>query len=244
MSASETYDDLLPNTANVLQRFAFGVNGLPVVTDATACDLFFAASNDQIVVDQNADLARALAGDPSDAVQKRMIVSSMRGSQLPVGAVPGSRHQATVVLDAAAAAAGLWVTEMQTGCTVLILDWGGGRYSMIHLQPSTDDQFNAAGKKILGMGDKALCAYKNLWLKQELTSIVQSSNDAAPKNYIMIQSMFEASRGVSTQVLGVFRNNAFLFFRQRQQSARGATQLTVEELKWSTWRSYMPYLTY
>jgi len=169
-----------------------------------------------------------------------MVVSPMRGNTLPVGGGVGGRHQATGLLNAVGAGAALWVTEMQTGCTVLIVDWGGGQYSLVHLQPSQDTQFNTVGQAILNAGSLARNAYQNIWLKREMTTVVQNTA-GAPQRYIMIQSMFETARGSVTQVLGIFQGGQFEFYRQRQTPPAARV---AEHLQWSTWRSYMPYFSY
>jgi hypothetical protein len=238
----QVYNDLLQNPLTVLQQQMIAVNSLPVVNAATAVNVWIAAHGGNIAIDRVAATAAGLAGGPADcAVQRSMIVSQMRGHQLPVGAGVGGRHRAAEIFNAGAAAgANLWVTELQTGCTVLVLDWGASRYSLVHLQPSTDAQFNRLGQAIVRSSDTGLSAYKNLWLKQEMTSVVNNTALGPPQRYIMIQSLFEASRGTATQVIGVRHGTAFRFYRQRLSGVG----LTAEELNWSTWYSYVPYLTY
>jgi len=238
----QVYNDLLQNPVTVLQQYHLTVNTLPAVNGATALNVWIAAYGTDIVIDQSAATAAAMPGGPADcAVQRSMIVSPMRGHQLPVGAGIGGRHRAAEIFNAGAAAgANLWVTELQSGCTVLVLDWGASRYSLVHLQPSTDAQFNRVGRAIVSSGDTALSAYKNVWLKQEMTSVVNNTALGSPQRYIMIQSMFEASRGTGTQVIGIRHGTAFRFYRQRQSG----NVLRAEELNWSTWYSYVPYMTY
>src|SRR5262249_38268421 len=121
-------------------------------------------------------------------------------------------------------------------------------YSMIHLQPSDDNQFNMLGRGLMGLGYYTQRitgehlfrnAYKNSWLKSELTKIVQNTG-ATPSYYILVQSMFEASRNRVTQVVGVRQNGRFQFFRLRMQGVRRA----VEALSWCGWYSYLPFRAY
>ncbi len=235
----QVYNNLLATPVATLQNHDLMVNQLPAVNCATVRNLWFAAFGPSIVIDQAGAMAAGLVMGPNDcAVQRSMVVSPMRGFGLPVGAGAGARHRATGILNAAATAANLWVTEMQTGCTVLIVDWGAGQYSMTHLQPSQDAQFNMLGRALMWTGNFARNAYKNTWLKQEVTSVI-GNTVGAPQRYIMVQSMFEAARGPVTQVIGVRNGAQFTFYRQRAAAAR-----VVEQLQWSTWYAYLPYFSY
>ncbi|HUZ04523.1 MAG TPA: hypothetical protein VMU62_04125 [Acidobacteriaceae bacterium] len=243
LHAMQVYNNLLLNPVLTLQQHDLMVNPLPAVNCATVRNLWFAAYGINIVIDQTAAMACGMAGGimgpPDCGLQRAMVVSPMRGHGLPIGAAAGARHRPTGLFNAAGAGANLWVTEMQTGCSVLIVEWGGGQYSMTHLQPSQDAQFNLLGRAILSTGSFAYNAYKNTWLKQELTAVV-SNTGGAPQRYILIQSMFETARGPVTQVLGVRNGAQFNFYRQRQTIANRV----VEHLQWSTWRSYLPYFSY
>jgi hypothetical protein len=238
---TNTFDALVANPLNTLQNNDLVVNGLPVANDGTVHNLWFAARGISMAIDQSDVLAAGLVTGPPDcSIQRAMVVSPMRSNALPPGALPGNRHEATGQLNPGAVGANLWVTEMQTGCTILIADWGGGLYSMIHLQPSQDQQFNQVGQAVLNAGETARNAYQNAWLKQEVTTIMENTGPA-PQSYIMIQSMFETARGNVTQVIGVRNGNQFQFFRQRQTPP--ATRV-VEQLQWTPWRTYVPYSSY
>ncbi len=243
LHAMQVYNNLLLNPVLTLQQHDLMVNPLPAVNCATVRNLWFAAYGINIVIDQTAAMACGMAGGimgpPDCGLQRSMVVSPMRGFGLPVGAAAGARHRQTGILNAGATAANLWVTEMQTGCTVLIVDWGGGQYSVTHLQPSQDAQFNQLGRAIMWTSNFAHNAYKNTWLKQEMTTVIQNTG-GAPQRYIMIQSMFETARGPVTQVIGIRNGIQFQFYRQRQTIANRV----VEHLQWSTWRSYLPYFSY
>lgn len=229
------YQGLLSNPRNILRQMAFSVNALPGGADGAASNLFFAVGANGMVVDQVAATAAALANVHVDgAIQKTMLVSNMRGYNLAVGI--GGRHQPT---NAVAAGADLWVTEMQTGCTVLIIDWGGNQYSLMHLQPSDDAQFNRLGRGIINLSNFTRSSYKNAWLKSESTTIVGNTG-GAPQYYIMIQSMFDASSGRAVQVVGVRRHGKFEFYRQKQYG----NNLTLDHLAWCGWYSYLPYRSY
>ncbi|HSU13268.1 hypothetical protein [Longimicrobium sp.] len=245
----ERYGQLVNHTVPLLKQVLIHVNQLPTVADGTLADMWFAAVGRTISIDTSADRAWTDAGAkflPHGAIQKKMIVSRMRGSELAQGTGSGQRHETTARVDAGATPADLWVTEMQNGCTVLILDWGQSLYSMVHLQPSEDEQFNWLGKKVMGLGGYTKwvtgdaffkSAYKNAWLKQEASKVVAATG-RTPQNYIMVQSMYEASRSKVTQVVGVKKGNTFAFYRQRSY----AQTLEVDVLKWSGWWSYLPAL--
>jgi hypothetical protein len=234
---TRVYQQLLSDPLNVLQQYQLVVNPLPPVPDGTAAQLFFAAGDNGIAIHQQRDGAASLAGcDVDDSIQVPMLVSRVRGHALPVGAGAGARHQAT---RRSGATHDLWVTELQTGCSVLILDWGNNQYSMIHLQPSADDQFNRLGRAIIGASTFSGAAYKNSGLRSELTTIVGNTG-GTPQNYILIQSMFDNLRRKPVQVIGVRKNGRFEFYRQTQV---GTTQ-QAEHLAWSGWYSLVPYRSY
>ena len=240
-----TYANLLAHPLQTLQGTAFAVNGLPAVADGTVNQLWFGVGAGGIVVDNVRGTAWAFAGGTNNdcAIPRNMVVSPMRGALLPVGAVVGARHAATAVVAAGGLACDLWVTEMQNGCTVLILDWGAGSYSLFHIQPSQDNQFNWLGQKIFALGDSAMAGYKNAWLKSEANTIVANTG-GVPQRYIMVQSMFEAASGWVTQLLGMRNAGQFTFYRQRSIMNVGVVTLRAERLNWTTWRSYLPWSSY
>ena len=241
LHSMQVYNALRTNPMTTLQNNTLRVRNLPAVNCATVQNLYFAASvnSQKIGIDINDFGAAGFVGGTNDCpVHRSMVVSPMRGNGLPVGAAAGARHRAMGILDVANTAANLWVTPTQSGCTVLIVDWGAGRYSMTHLQPSQNAQFNQAGRTLMGTSDFARNAYKNTWLKQEMTSVV-GNTVGAPQRYIMIQSLFEGARGTNTQVIGIRNGTQFTFYRQRAAAAR-----VVEQLQWSTWSAYLPYFSY
>jgi hypothetical protein len=244
------WGQLLTNPAGLLRALPLTVNKLPARGDGALENLWFAATNDRMVIDEDQGRAWQGAGGrdhPNAAIQRRFIVSPMRESGRAPGTGATQRYEPTETIDAGSVASDVWVTEMQNGCTVLILDWGQGKYSLVHLQPSEDTQFNWLGQSIIGLGGYTrwitgerlfMNLYKNAWLKQEMGNVAASTG-GTPQNYIMVQSMFEASRGKQTQVIGIRKGKSFTFYRQR---VYGRT-IEVDELKWSGWWSYLPALT-
>jgi len=114
----------------------------------------------------------------------------------------------------------------------------------IHLQPSEDKQFNKVCQGIINLGDTAKNSYKNLWLKKDMTKIMEATDSAKPQKYIMVQSTFEGSRRAGTQVIGVLNNAKFDFYKQRQMMNRGKMNLTVTTLQWYTWSALLLYVAY
>ncbi|WP_175649976.1 hypothetical protein [Pseudomonas sp. Marseille-P9899] len=241
--SKEIYEALLQNPMSVLQQVSIVINSLDPLSTPMVRTLAFAAKGITIVIDKSPITASSILKREVDAaIERPMVVSPMRGHGLPVGSGVGGRHQAAEVFDATVGEEQLWVTELQTGCTTLMLDWGSSRYSLVHLQPSEDEQFNRASKAIMWVGNKTTYAYKNTWLKQEMTTVVNNTTTtkSTPQRYIMVQSMFESSRKHSTQVIGIRRRTEFDFYRQRRVGSKNV----VEKLTWSTWRSYLPYFSY
>lgn len=240
----DIWAELVNNTVATLKQYPITVGQLPAVNGAVDNLWFAAYRRGQMYIDSSADRAWNGSGAkylPSAAIRKPMVVSAMRGSG------SDDRTDAVQKVDAGSTSGLLWVTEMQNGCTVLILDWGKGRYSLAHLQPSEDTQFNSVGQTIMGLGGytRRLTGdhffknlYKNTWLKQE-TSSVAGSTGGKPQGYIMVQSMFEASRGKQTQVIGVRRGSTFTFYRQRVYRRT----IEVDVLKWAWWWSWLPAIT-
>lgn len=228
------------------------VNSLPAVGEGVEGDLWFAADRGAICIDANRDMAWNVVNAQSarSATQKKMVVSRMRPFTLTNGTGPGGRYAATSIVDAGTLTADLWVTENQTGCTVMALDWGGGQYSMVHLQPSDDQQFNWLGRKVIGLDDwtrpvmpegayQSLFRglYKNTWLSREMNWVVGTTG-GTPQRYIMVQSMFESSRRHVTQVIGVRNGRSFSFYRQIPINLH---MRRAEQLRWTAWSRWFPF---
>ena len=95
---------------------------------------------------------------------------------------PVSPHRLTVMPRFNAAGNRFWITDTQTGCSVLILDWGAGSISMAHLQPHDDASFNFIGRTI-NYFDFSKAIAKNLWLRRDLQFSTQSTVLAAAPAY-------------------------------------------------------------
>ena len=85
----------------------------------------------------------------------------------------------------------LWITDQQTGCTVLALDWGGNQYSMFHLLPYQDGDFKLLSRAAFWVSRTARAEIKNASMRSEATTVVNASlaGGAQPQRYILLQSM-------------------------------------------------------
>jgi hypothetical protein len=135
-----------------------------------------------------------------------------------------------------------WVTERQTGCSLIILDWGG-QMSMGHLLPHPHASYNRANRFILD--NAPLVAYAEVQrqsLKPEVTQLVEASKIGGvnPQRYILVQSNHAAVNQKNLNVIGIASNGQMNFYMQTN-TAGGRT---VQQLRWTAWRPYLPYSTY
>lgn len=227
----------------VLNSHAVYVDGL-AGNDTQSLPLYFGAYLGEIrlsPVKQNAStfINTGLGVHVPDAVVRCIgLASPMRGH---IAHTPTRLNQTAQVQ---AATNRLWVTEQQTGCSVLILKWAGNLYSMVHLQPNADNEFNWLGKFINSF-DLGLSIQKNAWLKPELTEVAeQSGNGQNPEAYILVQSLHTARKGNACQVIGINVGGNFNFYRQTSIRAGLNETYSTQPLQWTPWIDYVPYLTY
>ena len=135
----------------------------------------------------------------------------------------------------------LWITDQQTGCTALALDWGGGQYSMFHLLPYQDAEFNFMVRAMFATSTTARAEWKNSGLRKEATQVVTASQNggAPPVRYIMLQSMHNISAQRRMQTIGVQRNGGWEFYRQIQTGVIG--NLAVHAAEMAPWRPWSEY---
>jgi hypothetical protein len=170
-------------------------------------------------------------------IQVPMLQSPTRGS----GAADlADRFSAVQRFPAAAGAAApqLWITDQQSGCTVLALDWGGGQYSMFHLLPYDNAAFGKLARAAFFVSDVARSAVKNASLRTDATQVVNASlgGGGLPQRYIMLQSQHNARTGHYMQVLGINRNMTWEFYRQIQNMAGGTPVVgSVSLAPWRPW---------
>jgi RHS repeat-associated protein len=104
-----------------------------------------------------------------------------------------------------------WATPGQTGCSVLIVQWPDGKYSMAHLQPPSDDAaqewaLHHRGLEIDIDDDVQRGAIKDAMLREELQALVAASQAGGgpPERHILVQTMSrEMAEGGGIQVLGL-----------------------------------------
>lgn len=241
----EVYRKLLRKPMSVLRRFAVDIGQLGGY-DSTECQLAFSASPELIRIGTHEFCAKSPdpwseETDEESVIDVPAIASPMRFEGAPERLLRTARMRPR--------RAEIWATEQQTGCTVLILDWGRGKLSMIHLRPDDDAEFNRLTQWMMSgestTAEYFKAAYKNFWLKQESTEIVGKSHKRTPERYIMVQSAFATMRTYRTQLLGVYTGGNWEFFKQSyQMRARGGYErVTVTQLTWTTWRAWVPYWT-
>jgi hypothetical protein len=163
-----------------------------------------------------------------------IIESPTRGS---TGAHLANRYAAAQRF-AGGGAAQLWITDQQTGCTVIALDWGGNQYSMFHLLPYENADFGRMARAAFAVSSFARSGIKNTSLRTDATQVVNASlaGGAQPQRYIMLQSQHNARRAQYMQSIGVNRNGGWEFYRQLQ--GRNATGFTVISAALAPWRPW------
>ena len=136
----------------------------------------------------------------------------------------------------------LWVTPTQTGCSVMILDWGDHMYSMVHLQPLPDDQLASWRQDIFKKDTALKPKHKNYSLREEITKIINTEKNRRPKRYILVQSMRAGSQGSFLQIIGVKVGTIWRFFLQSYNKNKTRGTLHVFELEWRRWNGGATYL--
>ena len=236
--STQVYHNLLANPIQELANRKIEVYPLPANLDGDAHNLYFAAGLNAIAIHPQALQAGVFAGHNAVA---SILISPRVSTVRPYTDPPAIRFRNAWRINALAAlGADLWVTEIQTGCTVVIIEWAGPRYSLVHLQPYDDATFNRFGRALMWMGGPVRAAYHNAWLRNDVDAIVAATG-RNPRRYIMVQSMFEATwHQRFVQVIGVRTGHVFNFYRQ--QEANGVK--TVTHLAWTNWTAYPWYSTY
>ena len=243
LHARSMFNRLCTEPLNVLNANAVYVEGL-AGTDSQSVPLYFGAYQGEIRISPTQQRVTTFLNTglpvlvPDAVVRCTGLTSPMRGH---IATTPTRLNQTAQVQ---AATNRLWVTEQQTGCSVLILKWAGNLYSMVHLQPNADTEFNWLGK-FINRFDLGMSIQKNAWLKPELTEVVeQSGNGQNPDAYILVQSLHTARSGNACQVIGINVGGAFNFYRQTSIRAGLNETYSAQPLQWTPWIDYVPYLTY
>jgi hypothetical protein len=243
LNTTNIYRALTIDPVQILKRNELSVHHI-LGLDTAVMQLAFCYDPGFILILPNGPMAAAMIAQNNldTVIYRRMVATPMRGHGLP-NRKAATAQQGTAPINPAGV--DLWVTNLQTGCTVLILDWGGNNYSMVHLQPYTDNQYNAIGRSLLGwMSNWTFgynCLYQIFWLKRDATQTTNNTGNA-PQRYIMVESMHAASTNRISQVIGVCNGDNWRFFLQR--TLHGHLELEVQELRWTNYNNYTPYFSY
>jgi hypothetical protein len=233
--------DLKATPLNVLQNNGVRVDALNGA-DTQASRLFFGYLNNEIRIGDRQFAGIFMGAAHPDAVVATYALASPMRAQGAAGRLNATARFVPGNND-------LWVTEQQSGCSVLILDWGANQYSMVHLQQHADNDFSSVSQTAMNQSDAVKAVYKNAWLRPDLTTVVNASvaGGVHPNRYILVQSLFNTLvRGTLTQLIGVRSGGGWDFFQQTYQvAAMGNLQnVQVRQLAWTTWWSHIPYQSY
>jgi hypothetical protein len=138
-----------------------------------------------------------------------------------------------------------WFTPVQTGCTVFIADWGGGNYSMTHLQPHYDESYGSAMGYLLEKSASLKTNFKAFALQTNVTAVVDQAPYVEPDRYILVQSNHTAE-SENVVVIGHRPGGAgaWRFYFQRYPRYRSGGPITASGvLEWNFWdimRGYRP----
>ncbi len=237
-------DQLLNNTLATLGNWKLTV-GLGAGYQTQVQNLYFSAKNTvangrQMRIGSSA-FSRAIPGYINNA--NHMVVVTCLATPMRVH----DGHRGDALLRFGAGAAEFWVTVRQTGCSVIIIDWGGGQYSMVHISPYRDNQINRYHHYFYPAGTVGGGQKRASWLRSELTTIVNNSRQTQqgflnrttyinPRRYILVQSSV-AILTRQVQILGVNQNGNWNFFMQTAQG----NNLNAVALDWHDWNWYSPY---
>lgn len=239
-------DQLMNNPLEVLSNFKLTV-GLGAGYQTQIQNLYLGAKSTLASGKQmrigSANFSRTLSGyfiaNASDLTIVRCIATPMRAYN--------DVHRGDALQRFAGGAADLWVTVRQTGCSVLILDWGGGQYSMVHLSPYHRTQINRYHNYFYPATTTKGGKLRAGWLRSELTEVVNTSRQTQPgyfygttpinpQRYILVQSSISYLT-THIQVLGVNENGQWNFYMQTGP----VDALNAEALDWHDWNWYSSY---
>lgn len=121
----------------------------------------------------------------------------------------------------------LWVTEKQTGCTVVAIDWGDGQYSMVHVSPHTTEYLEKLGYE-RGQIEESRAEIQDELLREDVDEIIRRCGNPPPQRYIMVQSGETNANEKVINVFGTSDGIEWTFYKQ--ESADPA-----ERLSWQAW---------
>lgn len=221
------FRDLKANPLVFLANTKVTVGGLPGVDSAAGRMYLSLATNHLRIGSRNFVSVSA----PVDSVITcPMIYTPMRSNAMAGRTAPTQRF--------APGTNELWVTTRQTGCSVLILDWGAFGFSMVHLQPHNAAQFNRAASYLFEKNRSLGTSTKNYYLRQEATAVASATGaGVSPRRYLLVQSGYTNALG-HLQVIGVRNGAGWDFYSQLDQR----NVLTSQALTWQIWSNWWPYV--
>jgi hypothetical protein len=235
LASAAALRELRLDTLAFLRATPFTVAGIPG-TDTAVMQLAFGCGNGMAAMGPvGAIMPLVGMGAVNNGVN--VVATPMRRS---TGLALATRTNATARI--AAPQPDLWVTVRQTGCSVLILDWGAGSYSMAHLQPFGPGAYNSALRTLLTSWDPLFYGTQRLSLQAELHQVANNTRGAGPPpaRYIMVQSTWTNAGGHFLGVTGVRRAAAWTFFLQ-EYDANGVH--SARQLDWQPWNHWGLYRT-
>lgn len=137
-----------------------------------------------------------------------------------------------------------WITDQQTGCTFVVLDWGMNQYSALHVLPHVKRDFNAINKMLFGMSTQYDSTVKNSYLRGDANSIVNTTTAAVgggarPQRYIMVQSQFSIGNQRTAQTLGIKTGGQWDFYLQKGMAGHtGMVAESAKQLQWRPWTDW------
>ncbi|MES3004468.1 MAG: hypothetical protein V4787_27500 [Pseudomonadota bacterium] len=177
----------------------------------------------------------AQCGGPDSVVRN----VSVHGTPMRLATAGAGRTAATARM-AVAGGPPLWVTTRQTGCSVLILDWGAA-LSMVHLQPSLQADFSWATQQLMSLTTYTSRETHRYSLQMELNQVVTATRAAgpAPQRYILVQSQW---RGANFYGVTGVRDNAgaWQFFLQTYTLGGVVAAVQLNWTNWNHWGAYRP----
>lgn len=228
-SASQVlYNSLINRPMEVIQRHKL-VTSVPGGSMTTFCP------NESFMIHEatgNINIGNSAIGAPN-AILVPVIHTPMRAPNDP------QRTSRTHRFAPGHNGAKLWITDPQTGCTVMVVDWGG-TFSMIHLQPWNVGDYNFAVSGVMKIHSKLESKIKIFDLKRESKNVYNTTSEQStgqpPQRYITIQSQQSLSQQRRLVVLGVAQGGTWNFYKQTIQAGGFSETIhSVEQLQWQNW---------
>lgn len=140
----------------------------------------------------------------------------------------------------------MWITDKQKGCAVAIIKWPKSdnqvhEYAMVHLQPNDWNNHSENKAQLENLWENrdgaGISQFQDNHLKNELQIIFNriSDNGPTPEGCILSFSSFDDQcHELSTQVVGVAKDNEFVFYEQKTKHC-GYSPSSCKELTFTSW---------